>query len=149
MKPKLSACILATALIAGCSGSESDDTATSPSETPPTIQPPPPPPPPTAPPKMVQEEATPGVGKKGRGYGTGPVATPIAAYFRTRQRIVFNIQIQPTMNLYKAQHGHFPKSHDEFIKEIIKKNRIQLPELPEGHRYVYDPNEAKLMVEHP
>jgi len=53
------------------------------------------------------------------------------------------------MRLYKAMNGHAPKTHEEFMEKIIKENRIQLPELPPGHRYRYYPEQEELMVEHP
>lgn len=95
----------------------------------------------------VKAEA--GVGKKGRGYGGGIVTEPIRAYFRTQQRLALQVEIPQAMNLYKAQHGRGPKSHEEFMNKIIEPNHIQLPELPEGHRYVYDPEREELMVERP
>jgi len=122
------------------------------------LPPPPPPPPATAsgespapagrqpaeqteptgpPPNMVATPAMPGVGAKGRDYGSGPIATPIATMFRTRQRLKF-LEVAHTLNMYKAMHGHFPKSHEEFIKEIIERNGLELPTLPRGHEYFYD-----------
>jgi len=88
-------------------------------------------------PDMVAEPAMPGVGAKGRDYGSGPVATPIATMFRTRQRLKF-LQVADTLNKYKAMNGHFPKSHEEFMKEIIKRYGFELPTLPRGHEYFYD-----------
>lgn len=125
-----------------------------------TKAPPPPPPPPAngettetppAPPaeNTVRQEAQMGVGKKGRGYGGGLVTTPVAAYFGARERIAFQIQIPEAMKLYKALNGSAPKSHEEFMQKIIKENAVNLPELPEGHRYVYDPSTEQLMVESP
>ncbi|NLX98822.1 MAG: hypothetical protein GXY83_21910 [Rhodopirellula sp.] len=100
-------------------------------------------------PEMVREEADVGVGKKGRDYGPGLVTTPIATYFAAREKITFQIQIPDAMRLYKASNGHAPKTEEEFMEQIIKPNRINLPELPEGHRYLYDPQAEQLMVEHP
>lgn len=124
------------------------------------VPPPPPPPPPAkgettetpaAPPaeNVVREEAKFGVGKKGRNYEAGIVTTPVAAYFGARERVAFEIQIPHAMNLYKATNGSGPKSHEEFMQKIIKENAINLPQLPDGHRYVYDPQTEQLMVERP
>lgn len=90
-----------------------------------------------------------GAGEKGRGYGDGLVTPPVAAYFSVQERLVFDVQIPHAMQLYKAIQGHSPKTHDEFIREIITANQIRLPTLPAGHRYVYDPKSECLMVEHP
>ena len=52
------------------------------------------------------------------------------------------------MQLYKGLHdGKAPKTHQQFMQEIIKPNRIQLPTLPARHRYIYDPATEELMVE--
>ena len=40
-------------------------------------------------------------------------------------------------------------SHEEFMEKIVQANNIRLPELPEGHRYLYDPTTNELMVERP
>ncbi len=120
--------------------------------------PPPPPAPPTgldvdglqsadsepAPPPARPAEV--GVGRKGHGYGTGPIAAPLAARWRAAERLVFDVQIPHAMNLFKATHGRAPDSHEEFVQEIIDFNRIDLPELPDGRQYRYDPDTEQLMV---
>ena len=88
-----------------------------------------------------------GVGKKG-GYEPGIIATPLNARWRAEEKLDYAM-VTHALNLYKATNGEGPKSHEEFMKRIIKENMIKLPELPEGHTYVYDPETAKLMVEHP
>jgi hypothetical protein len=98
------------------------------------------------------EKAQVGVGAQGKGYGTpdgGLITTPIAAYFGAREQIVFNIQIPDAMRTFQALNGRYPKSHEEFMKEIIQAGGIKLPELPEGAKYVYDPEKAELDVVHP
>jgi hypothetical protein len=119
---------------------------------------PPPPPPvttqsppaaPAAPPEPAREKAQAGVGVKGRSLqGGGYLSATFAARFQAEQRLIFG-QIEHAMNLYEAEHGEKPKSHDEFMARIIGFNQIQLPKLPEGDRYVYDPQRGELMVEHP
>jgi len=90
-----------------------------------------------------------GSGRKGRGYGGGMVTEPLAAHFRAKEKLVFDIQIPQALKLFKAEKGFGPRSHDEFMKEIIEKNNIELPELPEGHRYVFNPVKGELMVRRP
>ena len=158
MKWRCLAYVVALTVLAGCRGEldtpadtvepvEPSPDAAAPS----TLRLPPPPPPPTGPsaaqtaPKPNRRAAVVGVGKRGRGYGAGPISTPIAAYFSTRQRVVFDIQIASAMKLYHATHEHFPESHEEFMEEIIKANSIRLPDLPSGDRYVYDPEKAATM----
>jgi hypothetical protein len=89
-----------------------------------------------------------GVTGKGR-YNPGLITTPVSTYWRTQEATVFTIQIPKTMQLYKATYGHAPKSHEEFMQQIIQANMIKLPDLPAGERYVYDPKTEQLMVEGP
>jgi hypothetical protein len=90
-----------------------------------------------------------GVGKTGRYEGSGMVVTPIKAYFLTKQRTELEIKIPHALNLYKAEHGHFPKTLEDFMRDIIEFNQVKLPELPAGHRYVYKAETGELMVERP
>lgn len=105
-------------------------------------------------PQVVETErvtAEAGVGKEGQKLKgkEGVLITPVKALFSTKQRVVFEIQIPQAMNLYKAEKGYPPKTEEEFMSRIIEFNKINLPELPEGHRYVYDPEKGELMVERP
>ena len=74
------------------------------------------------------------------------IVTPLKAYFLTRQRTELEIKIPHALNLYKAEHGHFPETPDGFVRDIIETNQISLPELPDGHRYVYDSDKGQLHV---
>ena len=106
---------------------------------------------PAEPVPTVLEKAGVGSGLKGRSLDQheGIIVTPAKTLFAAKEKIKFEIEIPHTLNLYKALEGHAPKSHDEFMEKIIKANNIQLPELPEGHKYVYDPMTETLMVEKP
>ena len=97
----------------------------------------------------VQQKAEVGVGKRGRGYGQGVLMTPLSIYFSTQERLAFNVIIPHAMQLFKATENRAPKSQQEFMEKIIKDNDIRLPDLPSGHRYVYDPKTEELMVEQP
>ncbi len=105
---------------------------------------------PTPPPGMTMEKAQVGSGDKGRGYSPGIIATPVATYFAARERIMFEITIPDYIRAYKFEHDFKgPKTNEEFMEKIIKKNDIQLPTLPPGHTYMYDPKEEQLMVVKP
>jgi hypothetical protein len=112
------------------------------------IAPPSPAPPTTETSKTVQKKAAVGVGEKGR-YEMGITTTPVATYWLIRERIAYEIEIPQAMKLFQANEDRLPKSHKEFMERIIKENHINLPVLPEGHRYVYDPKRGELMVEQP
>ena len=60
---------------------------------------------------------------------------------------VYDIAIPRAMQLFEFEKQRKPESHDEFMREIIKKNNFKLPELPPGVRYVYVPKQGQLMVE--
>jgi hypothetical protein len=53
------------------------------------------------------------------------------------------------VKLYQAEHGHFPKTPEDFMRDIIEAQNVELPELPAGHRYVYDPQTGDLEIERP
>lgn len=93
----------------------------------------------------VRQKAGVGMGAQGHGYGNDPLTYPLASYFRVRERIGVD-QIKHAMDLYKATNGHFPRTQDEFRKEIIKANAIRLPVLPDGDKFFYDPDQGQLMV---
>ena len=95
-----------------------------------------------------REVAAAGVGKKGRNYGGGVITEPVKQYFQASQRINF-LNMKRAMDLFKASNGKLPQSHEEFMDKIIKANEIELPELPDGQRYIYDPKLGELMVEKP
>ena len=92
-----------------------------------------------------------GVGIKGRSLDQyeGLIVTPAKAFFSTKERIAFEIEVPHALNLYKATEGQGPRTHDEFMEKIIQFNKIKLPQLPPGHKYVYDVEQELLMVERP
>jgi hypothetical protein len=94
-----------------------------------------------------------GVGVKGRSLEGGSennpatlISAPAAAYFRTKEKIAFEIQIPQALNLYMAEKGRNPRNHDEFMREIVEANRIPLPKLPTGMVYRYDSEKGELWV---
>jgi hypothetical protein len=102
-------------------------------------------------PGMVREVAKPGVTGKG-GYEEGvlaPITTPLNTYWSAKEMAVYDIAIPRAMQLFEFEKERKPNSHEEFMREIIKKNNFKLPELPVGVRYVYDPKVGRLMVERP
>jgi hypothetical protein len=114
--------------------------------------------PPAPPPVVAEGAATPGgttekavrgVGEQGSKYGGGIVTEPVRQYFLLKQATVFEIQIPHALNLYHAEHNKYPKDWAEFKREILDPASIQLPELPEGVRYVYDGKAGELQVERP
>lgn len=107
--------------------------------------------PPPAEPATERVKAEKGVGIKGRSLDQyeGLIVTPAKAFFSTKERIAFEIEVPHALNLYKATEGSGPKSHEEFMEKIIQFNRIKLPQLPPDAKYVYDVEREQLMVERP
>ena len=96
-------------------------------------------------------KAQPGVGIKGRSLDEheGMIVTPAKTLFKVKERIAFDIAVPHALDLYKAEHGEGPKTHDEFMQKIVEFNQIKLPQLPPGHVYEYDPQGEQLMVRRP
>ncbi len=94
-----------------------------------------------------------GVGVKGRSLENKElvqaIVTPARSLFATRERLVFEVEIPKNMSLFEASNGRKPNSQEEFWQQIIVAYNVKLPELPEGQRYIYDPQAGELMVERP
>jgi hypothetical protein len=83
--------------------------------------------------------------KKGRSLeGGGYLSVVAGTRFWAEHQIILN-HIRHAMELYRADKGDgsYPKTQDEFMREIIEPNlpATRLPELPEGWEYYYDPEE--------
>ena len=104
-------------------------------------------------PAMESQVAKTGVGIKGDSLeGTSSsnpasmVSAPALAYFKLKERVVFEIQLPKQMDLFKAYHGRPPRNHEEYMKEVVT-NQIKLPTLPTGMVYRYRADTAELWVE--
>ncbi|MBN1589662.1 MAG: hypothetical protein JW888_09115 [Pirellulales bacterium] len=96
----------------------------------------------------IRQKAAVGMGSKGRGYGDDIVTYPLGTYFKIRERISID-QIAHAMQLYKALNGRYPRTQDEFRKQIIEANGIAMATLPNGHKYYYDAEKGELVVIRP
>jgi hypothetical protein len=143
MRSPTFASVLLVTLLAGCAPPSSTSNKAEPSmeEAPVNVELP----------QMETVAAEAGVGKKGQSLEgeTGMLVEPVKQLFKFEQKAVFDLQIKPALNMYKATTGSAPKTHEEFMEKIIKANNIPLPELPAGQQYVYDPEQGQLMVERP
>jgi len=101
----------------------------------------------------TQVKAAVGAGAKGRSLEDPKlvqmIVTPAVVLFRVEERLAYEAKVPYALKLYEAEHGRKPKTHEEFVEQILKPNQINLPELPPGHRYIYDPQAGELMVEKP
>jgi hypothetical protein len=83
-----------------------------------------------------------GVGAKGRYDSNDYVSTVVSSYFGIQERLAFDLA-KRGLNDFKTLHGDYPKTHEQYWKEVIEANSIALPELPDGDEYRYDPESAK------
>ena len=59
---------------------------------------------------------------------------------------IAKLQIKQSLELYRAEHGNYPKTHDEFMQQIIKRQNLELPKLPGGRQYQYDVDKHELII---
>lgn len=57
-----------------------------------------------------------------------------------------SLLIDQALNIFNANEGRFPKSHDEFMTQVIAPNNIRLPVLPNGLQYQYDVAGHRLVI---
>ncbi|GAB5404993.1 MAG: hypothetical protein Aurels2KO_32240 [Aureliella sp.] len=97
---------------------------------------------------VAAQKATAGVGKQGQKLKDEPdiIAGPVKVLFKFKQQAVLDIQIPQALQLFKASNGRMPKSHDEFMQQIVEANRLQLPELPDGAVYRFNTEKGELWV---
>jgi hypothetical protein len=74
-----------------------------------------------------------------------PILYPLQAYGPMVEQISKS-HVEHALQLYEAEHGHYPRDHKEFMEGVIKPNQIQLPVLPAGAKYQYDVKNHKLVV---
>ena len=124
------------ALLDNNTGSTTASTDTSPAQTTSLA------PPAGATPPQVVTAKTP---KKGRTlHDQGSYLSAVgSARFRAEHQLIFH-QVTHALNLYQAEHGYYPKSHEEFLVKIIEPNSIVLPELEEDEEYWYDASDHML-----
>ncbi len=74
------------------------------------------------------------------------IVTGAAGAYGPAVQKISNIQITQAVNLFNAAEGRYPKDHEEFMSEVIKKNNIRLAMLPHGSAYKYDVENHALVV---
>lgn len=85
-------------------------------------------------------------GRKGRAYGGGIITQPISSYFRAQDRIKLDV-LQYDLKLYQAEHGNYPRSHEEFVAEILEPGQRIMPEAEDPNYEVrYSPETGWLIL---
>lgn len=73
----------------------------------------------------------------------GYLQTVLKGGIRAEQKLNLST-IQHALNLFHAEHGHYPKSHEEFMEKIIEFNGIVLEPLQEPYEYYYNAEDGQL-----
>lgn len=79
-------------------------------------------------------------GRRSRAAG-GYLGAVGNANFYARHQMVIN-NVNHALALFNAEHGDWPKSHDEFMEKIIKFNNIELPRLDDPIEYIFVPEDG-------
>ena len=101
--------------------------------------------------KIEAQKAAVGVAKQGQSLqdrqGVAKiVAAPLSAVAGVKQMVAYDIQVKQALDVFQAQEGRLPRSHEEFMEKCIRANNIQLPELPEGAVYRFNVEKGELWV---
>ena len=123
------------ALLDNNTSSATASTETSPAQTPPAA-------PPVAVEPQVVTAKTPKKGRTLHDQGTYLSAVG-SARFRTEHQMILN-QVTHALDLYQAEHGEYPQSHEEFMVKIVTPTDIVVPERDEGQEYWYDASHHKV-----
>ena len=73
------------------------------------------------------------------------IITGAAGAYTPTISTISKLSIEKNLQLFEAMKGRYPKSHEEFMTEIIKKGNVKLPMLPAGQQYQYDVENHELV----
>ena len=94
---------------------------------------------PAAPP-AVEEPARIGDSDQNREETSNPLLAAAHAYVFAENRATI-WQHQSAIKNFHAEHGFYPKSHEEYIKKIVDTELVILPPPDEGFEYWYRPDD--------
>lgn len=86
-------------------------------------------------------------GKLSRQAG-GYLGAVASARFTAVNKMTIN-QIKHNLEIYNADKGHYPKTHEEFMENFLPYSGVTLPALEEGDEYLYDPEDHTLKIYRP
>jgi hypothetical protein len=81
-------------------------------------------------------------GRRSRDAGGYLGATAASKFYAEHQMKI--LSLDHANQLYWGEHGNWPKSHEEFMKNIVDFNKIVLPEIPEDEEYIYVPDQGEV-----
>lgn len=96
------------------------------------------------------EEITAKDPKKGRVFHNQPgyLNAVFSARFTSENSLTLD-KVKHATDLYEATYGYKPKTNEDFMRDIIEANYIELPELRDGYEYWYDGKTGELMMRKP
>jgi len=104
-------------------------------------------------PNLERVKAGKGVGLKGRSLDEyeGVYVTPVKALFSAKERIFYEVEFKKNYQLYNAMTDDIPKDFDDLKAKVLDPYGLtaKMPQLPPGHKYVWDPATQELLVERP
>ncbi|HEV3167758.1 MAG TPA: hypothetical protein VGZ22_27385 [Isosphaeraceae bacterium] len=77
-----------------------------------------------------------------------PITMPGHVYVMAVNKLTAS-QVHEALELYRGEHGDYPKNHQEFMDEVLKKGKpdaMRLPTLPYYQEYGYDEVNHKLII---
>jgi len=104
-------------------------------------------------PNLERVKAGKGVGIKGRSLDEyeGIIVTPAKTFFTAKERIFYEIEFPANYRLWRVQEEQAPKDFDELKARFLDPLGLtaKMPKLPDGHRYIWNPETEELEVERP
>ncbi len=104
-------------------------------------------------PNLERVVANKGVGLKGRSLDEyeGVIVTPAKTLFAAKERIFFEIEFPANYRVWRVQEDRAPQDFDELKSRFLEPLGLtkNLPVLPPGHTYVWNPETEELEVERP
>ena len=77
------------------------------------------------------------VGSGGFGAPGGP-QTALGSSYTAGVSVASGVEIKSGIDAYYAENFDYPKSHQDFMDNVVKKYNIRLAELPRGQKYAYN-----------
>lgn len=77
---------------------------------------------------------------------SSPLHAMTAGAYKNAAGRIAQMGIAHAVALFNAEHGRYPKDHEEFMEKIIKANSMELPVLPGKLRYQYDVENHELKI---
>lgn len=94
-------------------------------------------------PVVEQREAVP-LSQPARRHEGGGLSGAVINARRQAQAFVDSEPIDHAIRLYHASNGRYPKSHEEFMKQVMEPNHMRLPEAEEGYELRYNPEDHRV-----